>query len=66
MHYLSPSAYAYFSWCGHVFNQGQQNFGGLLYVGLNCSNISDDNNNNNNNHHHHHHHPNHNHNKCKC
>ena len=43
MHYLSPTAYTYFLWCGHVVNRGQQNFGGLLYVGSNSSYFSDDN-----------------------
>ena len=36
-------------WCGHVVNRGQQNFGGLLYVGSNCSYFSENNNNDNNN-----------------
>ena len=48
MHYLSPTVYAYCLWCAHVVNRGQQNLGGLLYVGSNCSYSSDNNNNNNN------------------
>ena len=48
--YLS-TVYAYCLWCGHAVNRGQQNLGGLLYVGSNsnCSYFSDNNNNNNNN-----------------
>ena len=47
MHYLSLTVYAYFLWCGNVVNRGQQNFGGLLYVGSNCNYFPDDDNNNN-------------------
>ena len=49
MHYVSPTVYVYFLWCGHVVNRGQQNFGGFLFVGSNCSYFSENNNNNNNN-----------------
>ena len=49
MHYLYPTVYAYCLWCGHVVNRGQQNPGGLLYVGSNCSYFSDINNNSNDN-----------------
>ena len=48
MHYLSPTVYAYCLWCGHVLKRDQQNLGGLLYVGSNCSYFSDNNSNNNN------------------
>ena len=43
MHYLSPTVYAYFLWCGDVVNRGQQNVGGLLYVDSNYSYFSDNN-----------------------
>ena len=45
MQHLSPTVYAYYLWCGHVVNRGQQNLGGLLYVGSNCSYFFDNNNN---------------------
>ena len=32
---ISPIVYVYFLWCGHAVNRGQQDFGGLLYVGSN-------------------------------
>ena len=35
-----------FLWCGQVVNRGQQNFGGLLYVGSNWSYFFENNNNN--------------------
>ena len=49
MHYLSPTAYAYCLWYGHVVNRGQQNLAGLLYIGSNCSYFSANNSNNSNN-----------------
>ena len=41
MHYLSPEVYGHFLWCEHVVNKGQLHFGGLLYVGSNCSYFSE-------------------------
>ena len=48
MHYLSPKVYAYFLQYGHVVNRGQQNFGGFLYIGSNCSYFPENNNNSDN------------------
>lgn len=45
MDYLSSTVCAYFLWYQNVVNQGQQYFGGLLYVGSNRSYYFDDNNN---------------------
>ena len=55
---ISPVVDAFFfKWSGHVVDWGQHTFGGLFYLGLNCSYFSDTttttttttNNNNNNN-----------------
>ena len=49
MHYLSPTVHAYFLWREHVVNRDQQNFGGFICVGSNCSYFSDNNSNDNSN-----------------